>query len=59
MSCDGTAVPGKYKVRVDDQKLQFTFYPDRESNPLKPGQCECSAASLQPVLALGPAQVSR
>ena len=59
VTCGGVAVRGECKVRVDKEKLRFTFYPDRESNPLKPGQCKCSSASLQPVLALGPTQVSR
>ena len=39
-------MPGEYKVRVDKHKLRFTFYPDRESNPLKPGQC-CDS-NMQP-----------
>ena len=47
VTCDGVAVRGEYNVRVDKEKLLFTFYPDRESNPLKPGQyCD---SNMQPV----------
>ena len=46
MTCGGVAVPGEYKVRVDKHKLRFIFYPDRESNPLKPGQCKCYDSNM-------------